>query len=57
MISRETIPHRKNVFGEERKMKLQDLKNAVENIEISETMQQEIAQNVIERTQKHKWGG
>ena len=38
-------------------MKLQDLKNAVEAIEISENMQREIAQNVSERTRRDKWGG
>lgn len=37
-------------------MKLQDLKNAVENIEISETMQQEIARNVTRRI-KNRGGG
>ena len=37
-------------------MKLQDLKNAVEAIEISENMQREIAQNVSERTRRDKRG-
>lgn len=38
-------------------MKLQDLKNAVEAIEIRETMQQEIVHNVAKRTGRGKWGG
>ena len=35
-------------------MKLQDLKNAVNNIEIDNTMQEEILQNVSERTKRKK---
>lgn len=38
-------------------MKLQDLKSAVGNIEISETMQREIARNVSERTERKEWEG
>ncbi len=38
-------------------MKLQDLKHAVEAIEIKETMQEEIARNVAKRTERGKWGG
>ena len=37
-------------------MKLQDLKNAVNNIEIDETMQKEILQNVMERTKLDNTG-
>ena len=38
-------------------MKLQDLKHAVEVIEIKETMQEEIARNVAKRTERGRWGG